>query len=61
MAAEAATATPITRARVSIRMRRSMTAKAAAAQELKYTGLVHVIGDDHFDLDAHNDGVACES
>src|SRR3954453_16298903 len=26
-----------------------------------YTGLVHVVGDDHFDLDRDGDGVACEA
>ncbi len=25
-----------------------------------YTGRVYVVGDDHFDLDANDDGVACE-
>jgi resuscitation-promoting factor RpfB len=27
----------------------------------KYTGLVNVVGDDHFDLDSNGDGVACEA
>ena len=26
----------------------------------RYTGLVHVLGDDHFDLDRDGDGIACD-